>query len=204
MARPLYGCVDPDAYPRVAPLEQYRCDLSYMGTYAADRQQKLDELFLKPARRNPQRQFMLAGPLYPEQAWPENVRHTDHVPPQSHPAFYSSSRITLNITREEMARTGWCPSGRFFEATACGTPILSDWWEGLDWFFDVVRDLRVVACAEHVEQALNMPDDELRALAAHARERTLDDHTGKVRAQQLLGYLEEAWSLTRATKSEVI
>ena len=95
-----------------------------------------------------------------------------------------------------MARCGWCPSGRFFEAAACGTPLLSDWWEGLDWFFDVVRDIRVVARAEHVEQALDLPEGELRALAAHARERTLDDHTGQVRGRQLLQYLEEARSRT--------
>ena len=91
-----------------------------------------------------------------------------------------------------MARWGWCPSGRFFEAAACGTPLITDWWEGLDRFFDVVRDLRVVSRPEHVEQALNMPADELQSLARHARERTLDDHTGEVRARQLLQYLEEA------------
>jgi spore maturation protein CgeB len=203
LARPLYGCVDPDDYIRVEPNPEFACDLSYMATFAPDRQAKVDELFLEPARRNPHKQFMLAGSLYPwEWQWPENVRRTEHVPPQAHPAFYSSSRVTLNITREEMARNGWCPSGRFFEAAACGTPVISDWWEGLDWFFDVVRDIRVVARAEHVENALNLSDAELRALAAHARERTLDDHTGHVRARQLLQYLEEARPAT-TERSEV-
>lgn len=193
MARPLYGCVDPDVYARVEATPEFSCDLSYMGTYASDRQHKVDELFLEPARRHPAKQFMLAGSMYPwERQWPENVRHVEHVSPHDHPRFYSSSRITLNITREEMARNGWCPSGRFFEAAACGTPMISDWWEGLDWFFDVVRDLRVVAKAEHVENALRMPDAELHALARHARQRTLDDHTGTVRARQLLQYFEEA------------
>jgi spore maturation protein CgeB len=193
LARPLYGCVDPNDYMRVEPRPEFACDLSCMATYASDRQHKMDQLFLEPARRNPQKQFMLAGPLYPgDWQWPPNIRRREHVAPQAHAAFYSSSRITLNVTREEMARNGWCPSGRFFEAAACGTPVLSDWWEGLDWFFDVVHDIRVVARAEQVEQALKLPDAELRALAAHARERTLDDHTGQVRARQLLQYLEEA------------
>jgi spore maturation protein CgeB len=166
-----------------------------MGTYAPDRQEKLDELFLELARRHPEKQFLLAGSLYPWQwQWPSNVRRIDHVSPHVHPGFYSSSRITLNLTRQEMARTGWCPSGRFFEAAACGTPLISDWWEGLDWFFDVLRDIRVVARAEHVENALRMDDGDLRALACHARERTLDDHTGEVRAKQLLQYFEEAHS----------
>jgi len=206
IARPLYGCIDPDVYARVEASAEFACDLSYMGTYAPDRQDKLDELFLEPARRHPQEQFLLAGPLYPWQwQWPDNVHRIDHVSPHSHPAFYSSSRITLNLTRQEMARNGWCPSGRFFEAAACGTPLISDWWEGLDCFFDVLSDLRVVATAEHVENALTMDEGELRALAAHARERTLDDHTGQVRARQLLRYFEEARSpaSTRAATNEV-
>ena len=197
MARPLYGCVDPDDYRRVEPVAQFACDLSYMGTYAPDRQHKVDDLFLEPARRHPETQFLLAGSLYPwewEWRWPANVRRMEHVAPHDHPKLYSSSRVTLNITRGEMARWGWCPSGRLFEAAACATPLISDWWEGLDWFFDVVRDLRVVSRPEHVEQALSMADSELRSLACHARERTLDDHTGEVRARQMLEYFEEARS----------
>ncbi len=212
MARPLYGCVDPDDYRRVDPAPQFTCDLSYMGTYAADRQHKVDDLVLEPARRHPERQFLLAGSLYPwdwEWLWPANVRRMEHVPPHDHPKLYSSSRVTLNITRADMARWGWCPSGRFFEAAACGTPLISDWWEGLDWFFDVVRDLRVVSRPEHVEQALTMADDELQALARHARQRTLDDHTGAVRANQLLRYLDEANSASQPgevtrTQSEAV
>jgi spore maturation protein CgeB len=200
MARPLYGCVDPDIYGRSEPSDEYLCDLSYMGTYASDRQEKLNQLFLEPARRHPEREFLLAGSLYPwEWQWPQNVRRFDHVFPSAHPCFYSSSRLTLNLTREEMARNGWCPSGRFFEAAACGTPLLTDWWEGLDSFFDVATDLQVVATAEEVESALHRDDQDLCAMAARARERTLDEHTGEVRAQQLLRYFEESLS-TRPAK----
>lgn len=206
MARALYGCVDPDDYVRVEPASEFASDLSYMGTYAADRQEKVDQLFLEPARRHPEMRFVLAGSLYPwewEWRWPGNIKRMEHVRPQDHPLLYSSSRLTLNITRGEMARWGWCPSGRFFEAAACATPLISDWWEGLDWFFDVVRDLRVVSRPEHVEHALSMPEEELAALAKHARERTLDDHTGRVRAQQLLQYLEEVGSARIPSESEV-
>ena len=203
MVRPLYGCVDPDDYFRVATDPEFACDLSYMATYAPDRQAGVAELFLEPARRHPEKAFILAGSMYPwDWPWPANVRHVEHVEPQAHPRFYSSSRITLNITRQEMAQNGWCPSGRFFEAAACGTPVISDWWEGLDWFFDVVRDIRVVTRAEHVENALDMADGELRALGAHARERALDDHTGQVRARQLLQYLEEARAAAMNERSE--
>ena len=112
--------------------------------------------------------------------------------------------MTLNLTRGEMAANGWCPSGRFFEAAACGTPLITDQWEGLDSFFDLRNELRVVSGAADVEDALNAPDAELQSMAARARQRTLDEHTGTVRARQLLQYLEEARSgLHSSMKKEV-
>lgn len=197
LVRPLYGCVDPDVYFRAEQCTEFNCDLSYMGTFASDRQEKVEGFFLEPARRHPDLRFLLAGPLYPaDWLWPDNMSRVDHVPPEAHPRFYSSSRITLNITRREMARNGWCPSGRFFEAAACGTPLVTDWWEGLDSFFDLDRDLRVVATTSDVEDALQSTDEELQIQADNARERTLDEHTGDARAAQLLHYLDEAQSIT--------
>src|SRR5262249_35730293 len=119
LVRPLYGCVDPDDYFRGASRNEFACYLSYMGPYSADREEKLHTLLLEPARRARSKQFVLAGALYPWQwRWPENVRHIEHISPADHASFYSSSRITLNLTRGEMAAYGWCPSGRFFEAAA--------------------------------------------------------------------------------------
>jgi len=205
MVRPLYGCVDPDDYCRVAPVGKFQCDLSYMGTYSADRQAKLDALLLEPSRRHPEKQFLLAGSLYPwSWQWPENVRRMDHVAPAEHSSFYSSSRLTLNITRGEMAANGWCPSGRFFEAAACGTPLITDAWEGLDSFFDLTSELRVVASPEDVEDALNSSDDEMQSMADRARQRTLDAHTGNVRARQLLQYMEEARSGANASMNKEV
>jgi spore maturation protein CgeB len=205
----LYGCVDPDQYRRVVASPEFACDLSYMGTYAPDRQASAEELFLDPARRRPAKQFLLAGSMYPwAWSWPANVRRLEHVPTGEHPRFYSSSRITLNITRAEMARNGWCPSGRFFEATACGTPVITDGWPGLEDFFDTPREVRVVRGHGDVERALELSDGELRGMAWSARRRTLDEHTGQVRARQLLEYLEEAPDAAvanrAATNSEVL
>ncbi len=195
LAKPLYGCVDPDDYLRCAPSREFACDLSYMGTYSSDRQEKLNELLLEPASRNPDEQFLLAGSLYPWQwQWPPNVRRIEHVFPANHASFYSSSRLTLNLTRGEMAANGWCPSGRFFEAAACGTPLITDAWEGLGSFFDLRHDLRVVTRGKDVEDALNIPESDLHTMSGRARQRTLDEHTGSVRAGQLLKYLEEAHS----------
>jgi spore maturation protein CgeB len=203
MVKPLYGCVDPDDYYRVAPAPQFQCDLSYMGTYSADRQVKLDALLLEPSRRHPEKLFLLAGSLYPwHWQWGENVRRIDHIAPAEHSSFYSSSRLTLNITRGEMAANGWCPSGRFFEAAACGTPLITDGWDGLDSFFDLQSELRVVTSAEDVEVALSSSDEELQSMANRARQRTLDEHSGKVRAHQLLQYIEEARSGANASMNK--
>ena len=195
MAQPLYGCVDVESHTRVHVPQQYCCDLSYMGTYAADRQQKLEMLFLEPARQLPSKQFVLAGSMYHWQwYWPANVRRFEHVSPGDHPALYSSSRLTLNVTRNEMARWGYCPSGRFFEAAACNTPIISDWFEGLDHFFDCARELLIANTTEDVIAAINLPDSELTAIAGRARERTLHEHTGEQRAKELIAALERAGS----------
>jgi spore maturation protein CgeB len=192
-ALPLYGCVDPDSYVRVASQERFACDLSFMGTYAPDRADCIRELFLAAAGRLPQQSFLLAGSMYPtEWEWPAGLRRLEHVSAANHPALYSSSRATLNLTRGVMARSGYCPSGRFFEASACGTPLLTDEWEGLDSFFHVEQELLVVRSSDDVVEALKSPDRDLARMAARARERTLDEHSGRHRAKQLLAACEQA------------
>ncbi|MBV8207530.1 MAG: glycosyltransferase [Acidobacteria bacterium] len=194
-ARPLYGSVDPEVHAPAAPDPEFRCSISYMGTYAADRQQKLETLFLQAARQLPEETFLLAGSLYPEgRDWPANVRRLRHVAPARHPAFYCSGRATLNITRGGMARTGYCPSGRLFEAAACGTAILSDYFEGLETFYTPGEELIIAHDSAAVVEALSMGPDDLRGMAARARQRTLGEHTGECRARQLLAYLDEARS----------
>ena len=200
-ARPLFGCVDPDVHARVAPRSEFSCLLSYMGTYAADRQAKVEQLFLEPAQRRPGERFLLAGSLYPaDSRWPANVNALEHVAPGDHPALYSSSRLTLNVTRAGMARFGYCPSGRFFEAAACGTPLVTDWWDGLHTFF-ADDELFVAHNSDHVLEALSASDEELARVAARARQRTLDEHTGDRRAAQLLEYLEEC---ARGSRAEAV
>jgi spore maturation protein CgeB len=204
MVRPLFGCVDPSVYHRVPRRSEFVCNLSYMGTYAADRQEKVDEFFLEPARRRTDLQFVLAGTMYPWQwQWPANVRRFDHVPPEQHSALYSSSRLTLNITRKEMAECGWCPSGRFFEAAASGTPIVTDWWPGLDHFFVPSEEIMVVNSSDDAEHAINRSDSELARIADRAMQRTLDEHTGEHRADELLKHFEAARSETVPTSTEV-
>ena len=193
MVAPLYGSVDPAIHRPVPPVSRYRADLSYLGTYASDRQGALQQLFLEPALALPAKRFVIGGALYPEDfPWAPNIWFVRHVPPPEHPDFYSSSALTLNITRAAMAEMGYCPSGRLFEAAACGTPVVSDWWEGLDRFFEPGREILIARTPADVIGALSLPSAELRPIAEAARARTLDEHTGRHRAIELVELLDTA------------
>jgi spore maturation protein CgeB len=197
--RPLYGHVDPEVHHPVQRQQRYRADLSWLGTYARDRQPQLEELFIEPARRSPRHKFLLGGAQYPEDfPWTRNVFFVQHVPPEQHAAFFSSSRLTLNVTREAMARMGWCPSGRLFEAAACGAAIVSDEWSGLDEFYEPGSEILIAHDAEDTLAAMALDQATLARIGRAARERTLAQHTSTHRARQLLRYIGEVAGAGRA------
>ena len=188
---PLYGHVDPDAHRPVPPADLFRGDLSYLGTYAADRQPLVQELFVEPARAAPDRRFVLGGSNYPAGfPWQPNIWFMNHVAPPDHPAFFSSSRMTLNVTRRDMAAMGWCPSGRLFEAAACGVPVLSDTWDGLDHFFIPGEDILIARTRDDVLAALDMTPSALARIAEAARTRVLGQHSSLTRARELVALVE--------------
>jgi len=190
---PLYGHVDPDVHRPAQPLPHYRSDLSYIGTYSQDRQQALEALLLAPAQLLRDRRFLIAGAQYPQDfPWSPNIYFVRHLPPAEHPAFFGSSRLTLNVTRRAMAEMGWCPSGRLFEAAACGAPIISDVWDGLDAFFKPGSEVIPAETASDVVSALEAGDLELAAMARRARERVLDEHSSSRRATELVELLDHA------------
>jgi spore maturation protein CgeB len=184
---PLYGSVDLETHRVSQRSGDYACDLSYLGTYARDRQPVVERLFLDVAARQPQRRFLLGGPMYPaEMLRPPNVVWLPHVAPPEHSAFYGSSRLTLNLTRDAMARSGFCPSARLFEAAACGTAIVTDAWEGLDRFFDLDREILVARSTDDVLRALALPDAAISAIGRQARQRAAAEHTARHRALELV------------------
>lgn len=188
-ARPLYCSVDPALYRPVETAARW--DLSYLGTYSPDRQPVLERLLLKPARRCPARRFVVAGPQYPADIeWPANVERIEHLPPAEHEAFYAASRFTLNVTRADMVRAGWSPSVRLFEASACGTAIVSDRWDGLDQLFAPDREILLADDVDAVVTAIETADP--HAIGAAARARTLAQHTAAHRAAELDHWLAEA------------
>ena len=199
-ARQLFCSVDPATYQPM-PGRLARWDLSYLGTYSPDRQPALDRLLLEPARRAPERRFAVAGPQYPAGIeWPANVERLEHVPPHEHSAFYAASRFTLNVTRADMVRAGHSPSVRLFEAAACGTPVLSDRWEGLDSVFRPEKEIAVVDTASDVMAALASAEGDRRAMAEAARRRVLSAHTADHRAGELEVHLLAAIARRRIRK----
>jgi spore maturation protein CgeB len=188
----LYGHVDPDLHHAAAPLPHYRADLSYLGTYSEDRQDTLEALLVAPARSCPDRRFLIAGAQYPQDfPWAPNIYFVRHLPPAEHGPFFCSSRLTLNVTRRAMAEMGWCPSGRLFEAAACGAPLVSDNWEGLDRFFCPGKEIIIAGHTDDVIAALQLSDDELQTMADRARQRALDEHSSSRRAAELIDLLEQ-------------
>ena len=195
---PIYGSVDPALHRPAAPRPEYEALLSYLGTYAADRQAALERLFVKPARALPDQRFVIGGAQYPDGfPWTPNTFFVRHLPPPIHPAFYCSSRITLNVTRDAMARAGWCPSGRLFEAAACGVPILTDDWAGLDSFFEPGREILVARSTDEALAALRTSPGELSAIARRARDRTLSEHSAARRAAEMVTAFETVSSRER-------
>jgi spore maturation protein CgeB len=192
LARPLYCSVDPDLYRTVSTKKQY--DLGYMGTWSKDRQEVFEKLLMTSALNWNDGKFIVAGPQYPQTIeWPENVTRKDHIAPSGHSEFYSSQRYTLNLTREDMVKTGYAPSVRLFEAAACGTPIISDYWEGIESLFEPGKEILIAGSAEEVIRYLQgIPEDERVKIGVSARNRVLKSHTAAHRAFELETYYKEA------------
>jgi spore maturation protein CgeB len=191
LAVPLYCSVDPTRY-YPEPFEP-EFDLGYMGTYSDDRQPVLDRLLLQPAREWSSGRFVVAGPQYPDTIrWPSNVARIDHLAPAQHRGFYNRQRFTLNVTRADMVAAGWSPSVRLFEAAACGTPIVSDPWDGLDSLFQPDDEILIAHSSQQVlEWIRDLPEERRRSIGQNAQRRVLAEHTAEHRAQTLHEYVDQ-------------
>lgn len=190
-ARPLYCSVDPDLY-YPEPDAQRDITMGYLGTYSDDRQPTVEQFLLDPARRRTEDAFCVAGAQYPAQVdWPQNVQHIEHIPPKDHRHFYCSQKFTLNVTRQDMIKAGFAPSVRLFEASACGTPIISDYWEGLDSLFELGSEILVARSTQDVEDFLQLSEAERRAIGEAAHNKVMSAHTASHRAMEIENYWHE-------------
>jgi len=203
-ARALYCAADLEFH---APLSQTaKWNLGYLGTYSADREKAFHELLIEPAMQLQQHRFVVAGAQYPEaRRWPANITRMEHVPPEEHAAFYGSQRFTLNLTRADMVASGYSPSVRLFEAAACGTPIISDRWPGLESFFTPGEEILIAEQATEVMDILTtLSEERRRSIAAAALKRLRTSHSADHRAKALEEYYFDALESNRTAKEEVV
>lgn len=185
-ARVLYCSADETAHvPMVVP---GRWLLGYLGTYSKDRQSTLERLLIAPARDLPEQAFVVGGASYPDRQWPSNIEYIPHLAADAHASFYCGQRFTLNVTRADMVRLGYSPSVRLFEAAACGVPVISDAWSGIETLFKPGSEILLAREPRDVAEILQMPEDRRLTIAASARARFLRDHTADHRAREFEEY----------------
>lgn len=191
MAKALYCSVDPDLY--FPEKQQVKWQMGYLGTYSIDRQPTVNELLNKPAGDFSNEQFVVAGPQYPKDfKWAQNVERIDHLPPAHHRTFYNSQKFTLNVTRIDMIKAGYSPSVRLFEAAACGVPIISDYWDGIESIFELNKEILIAGSSEEVSDFFrNISEKERIQIGENARQKVLKFHTAKARARELEHYVKE-------------
>lgn len=204
MARPFYCSFDPELYyPEAQP---QKWDLGYLGTYSDDRQPPLQKLMLDAASELKEGKFVVAGPQYPATIqWGQNVERIEHLPPAEHRAFYCSQRFTMNITRADMIRAGYSPSVRLFEAAACGTPIISDYWEGIETIFEPGKEILIAHTAQDTLHYLqNISEEERKKIGERARRKVMAQHTAAHRATELENYYNEALCQTTVPSATAV
>lgn len=190
-ARPLYESIDPFSFYRMDIEKTY--DLGFIGTYKPEREQLLDQLLLEPARLTPNRRFALAGDSYPpDHAWPDNLTYLEHLPETNRVDFYNRQSCTLILSHSQRRMYGYTPSRQLLAAAACGVPILTENWCGLEDFFeDKVEVFRVDDPQDVLDVLYGTDEYTRRRVGNGARDRVLAEHTTAHRTQQLLTYWEE-------------
>ena len=173
-----------------------------MGNRMPDREERVRSLFFRAAELAPELRFVLGGEGWGDCLLPPNVRWIGHVPTAEHRGWNCSARVVLNVNRDAMARYGYSPPTRVFEAAGCGCCLITDAWQGVDEFFESGREILVAASAEEIVGQLRATTpDRARAIGQAARARVLADHTYTGRAALLERLLEEALECQRTTVS---
>jgi spore maturation protein CgeB len=183
---PIYNALDPATHYPVAPEQRFAGKLGFLGNRLPDREQRVDAFFLDVARATPELSFVLGGSGWHDKPMPPNVRYLGHLYTREHNAFNSTLDAVLNVNRDSMARAGYSPATRVFEAAGAGACVISDAWEGIEHFLEPGRELLVARSADEVAGHLRALTPERRmAIGEAARRRVLRDHTYDRRASEV-------------------
>lgn len=188
---PIYNALDPTTHFPVEPDRRFAADLGFLGNRLPDREARVEDFFFRAAREAPEFDFLLGGAGWEAGSMPANVAHLGHVSTRDHNAFNCSVRMVLNINRSSMARFGFSPPTRVFEAAGAGGCVMTDAWEGIEMFLEPGREVLVAENAEQVNEYLRRyGPNQCREIGERARERMLAEHTYAhrvVQLEQLLG-----------------
>ncbi|MCU1261180.1 MAG: hypothetical protein JWO80_4065 [Bryobacterales bacterium] len=194
---PVYNALDPSTHYPVACDSRFEADLGFLGNRLPDREARVDEFFLEPAARLPRMQFLLGGAGWGDKPTTRNVKYFDHVYTDDHNAFNSTPRAVINISRESMARYGFSPATRVFEAAGAAACLITDNWQGIELFLEPGREVLVANNADEVtDHLLALSPARARVVGAAARSRVMANHTYTQRAVQVERVLEGKWAST--------
>ncbi len=198
----IYNALDPDVHHPVEPEARFRGDLAFLGNRLPDREARVDEFFLRAARQVPEKRFLLGGNGWADKPMSGNVTYLGHVYTKDHNALNCSAHAVLNISRDSMARYGFSPATRVFEAAGAAACLITDEWEGIDYFFSPGSELLVARNGDEVAQMLNQLDPlRARAIGEAARRRVLADHTYEGRGGLVEAVLTEQLARVRDATS---
>jgi spore maturation protein CgeB len=188
---PVYNALDPSTHHPVPPEPRFECDLGFLGNRLPDREARVEEFFLRAAELLPGRRFLLGGSGWGDKAVPPNVNAIGHVYTQEHNAFNCTPRAVLNVNRESMARYGFSPPTRVFEAAGAAACLITDAWEGVELFLEPDREVLVAGDgAEVAEHVRALDTARARRIGDAALARVLAEHTYAHRAEQVERVLE--------------
>ncbi|MFP4469508.1 MAG: glycosyltransferase [Bacteroidales bacterium] len=187
---PVYNALDPETHYPVPPEDKFRCDMAFLGNRLPDREERVMEFFVQVAAEMPNRSFLLGGSGWDKVKLPENIRYTGHVYTHQHNAFNTSPGVVLNISRQSMASYGFSPATRVFEAAGAGACIITDFWEGIDAFFEPEKEIWVASDGRDVKNLLEKLDtQQIRSTGKAALAKVLEKHTYRNRAKLLSSIL---------------
>jgi spore maturation protein CgeB len=190
---PIYNALDPETHHPVLADPRYVCDLAFLGNCLPDREARVEQFFLSAARRLPDAFFILGGSGWDQRALPANVAAVGHVFTKDHNAFNVSPRAVLNISRDSMARYGFSPATRVFEAAGAGSCLITDAWDGIEMFLEPDSEVLVARDGDEVTEHLRaLGPARAAAIGMLARRRILAEHTYAHRARQLEETLRDA------------
>lgn len=183
---PIYNALDPETHHPVPAEPRFAGDLGFLGNRLPDREARVDEFFFRAAAAAPESAFLLGGSGWGDKPMPANVRYLGHIYTHQHNAFNCTPRMVLNVSRESMARFGFSPATRVFEAAGAGACLVTDNWEGIEQFLEPDREVLVALDGVDVAEYLrSIGKDTCRAIGRAARRRVLAEHTYDHRAVQV-------------------